>query len=312
MSLTDDALSGVISASGLTRRFGQVVAVHPMDLSVAAGSVVGILGPNGSGKSTFLRMLVGLVRPDAGEAQVDGVTLAGDGTAVRKRCTYTPGELALYGEMRGDEHLRWLLRGRQQSAVPRAFELGRELGLPLRDRVRSYSHGMKRQLLFASALAPDVRVRILDEPTEGLDPAKRSTMLGALADDAARGTTVLLSSHHLGEVESLCDRLIFFHAGKLLSDESPAALRLRERRTVRIVFGRTQAPEHIEHALAGPGVESVGRHGERYSVLLEHDDPRPFLARLAADPDLPAPAEVVYGQLSLTELYRELYGVEGL
>jgi len=320
MSASFTSLAGSISAVGLTRRFGDTLAVDRLTLSADAGSVTGIIGPNGSGKSTFLRLLVGLVRPDRGEAVVDGVELAGDGTAVRRRCTYAPGELSLYGELRGGEHLAWFLRGRRE-ALPRARELASELGLPLDAKVHAYSHGMKRQLLFVAALAPDVRVRILDEPTEGLDPSKRGIVLGLLADDVARGTTVLLSSHHLGEVDHSCDRLVFFHQGRLLADESPAALRERARRLVHLSFA--EGPElsggadldllarRLE-ALGPRGSIEVARRGRRLVVSLAQEDPRAFLRALAEAPDLPPPATLEYGQLGLRDLYRDLYGVEGL
>src|SRR5687768_8445087 len=171
---------GTIVARGLTRRFGTKVALEPTDLDVAAGSVTGLLGPNGSGKSTLMRMLVGIVPRDAGTASVDGVELTGDGTAVRRRCTYSPGEIALYGELRGADHLDWFLRGRERDALTRAREIAESFELPLRKRVHGYSHGMKRQLVFAAALAPRVAVRILDEPSEGLDPHKRAAMIDAL------------------------------------------------------------------------------------------------------------------------------------
>ena len=154
---------GVIAIDGLTRSFGRTVAVRPLALEIGPGGITGLLGPNGSGKSTLLRMLIGLVRPDSGTCSVDGVRLAGDGTAIRRAVTYVPGETHVYGELSGRAHIDWLLRGREASAHARAVELAEGFGLPLATRVRKYSHGMKRQLFLAAALAPDVRVRILDE-----------------------------------------------------------------------------------------------------------------------------------------------------
>jgi ABC-2 type transport system ATP-binding protein len=305
---------GRIEVRGLTRRFGDKVALHPLELEVGPGGVTGLLGPNGSGKSTLLRMIVGLVRPNAGNARVDGVALAGDGTAVRVRCAYAPGEIALYGEMRADHHLRWFLRGRGPAAVRRAFEIAEQLELPLKKRVYAYSHGMKRQLMFAAALAPDVRVRILDEPSEGLDPNKRSTVLDLLEADAARGTTILLSSHHLGEVDRSCGRFVFLNEGRSLGVEDADALRARAARLVRLVYGEQLDDPARRDALVGaldalPGVGAEA-HGRRVVVQLEGADPRPFLGALAARTDLPQPRVVEYGEIDLQELYRDLYGVE--
>lgn len=302
---------GCVHVAGLARRFGEKHALGPFDLDVGPGGVTGLLGPNGSGKSTFMRCVVGLVRPDAGAVRVDGEALRGDGVAIRRRLTYAPGELHLYGELRGEEHLDWLLRGRDRAARGRGREVAAVLGLPLQERVRGYSHGMKRQLCFAAALAPDVRVRLLDEPTEGLDPSKRSQVLDFLEEDAAAGRTVLLSSHHLGEVDRVCDRLVFMSGGRLIADETPSSVHERAERLLRLRWtpGTDLAP--IEAALAGPDVESVRREGDRLTLLLCDHDPRVFLARFAARTDLPAPSGVEHGRISLGELYRDLYGVEG-
>lgn len=300
-----------IVARGLTRTFGVKTALHATDLDLGPGGVIGLLGPNGSGKSTLLRMLVGLVRPGAGFASVAGIELVGDGTAIRRACTYAPGELAVYGEMSARDHLRWLLRGREHGAFERASALANELGLPLRARVRTFSHGMKRQMLFAAALAPDVPVRILDEPTEGLDPTKRGQVLDLLSRDARRGTTVLLSSHHLGEVDRACDRLVFLGDGRKIADETAGSVALRARKLLRLAYKSHTDSARVEGVLSAmPGVR-VTRRDERISVQLDVDDPREFLARLGAERSIPPPQTVEYGQLSLQELYRDLYGVEG-
>lgn len=303
--------TSTIVARGLTRTFGSKIALQPTDLDLGPGGVIGLLGPNGSGKSTLLRILVGLVRPDAGSAVVAGVTLVGDGTDIRRRCTYAPGELALYGELNGRDHLGWLLRGREGSSRARACAIADELGLPLRARVRTYSHGMKRQLLFAAALAPAVPVRILDEPTEGLDPTKRGQVLDLLAADARRGTTILLSSHHLGEVDRTCDRLVFLSAGAKIADETAESVARRARRLVRVAYAPEADFDSVERAFATMPEVRATREGTRFAVTLGTEDPRGFLAALAALPELPPPRAVEFGQLSLQELYRELYGVEG-
>lgn len=300
--------AGTLTCTGLTRRFGEKLALAPLDLEVGPGGVTGLLGPNGSGKSTLMRCLVGLVRPDAGTATVDGVRLAGDGTAVRQRVTYAPGELHLYGELRGAEHLDWLLRGRGDEARARGAELARRLGLPLEQKVRGYSHGMKRQLVFAAAMAPRVAVRILDEPTEGLDPTKRGEVLELLEEDARTGTTVLLSSHHLGEVDRACSRLLFVSGGRLIADETPASVQQRAARVLHVFWPDTPPPGLAEL----DGVAELRVEGGRAALLLEDTDPRRFLGALAARTDLPAPSAIEHGRLSLAELYRDLYGVEGV
>jgi len=314
---TDGALGGpgAIRVRGISRRFGDNQALAPLDLDIGPGAVTGLVGPNGSGKSTFLRILVGLVRPDTGEASIDGARLVGDGTAIRKRCTLCPGEISLYGEMRGGEHLDWLLRGREREARTRARQTAADLDLPLRRPVRAFSHGMKRQLLFAAAMAPRVAVRLLDEPTEGLDPTRRSTVLNLLHEEAATGTCILFSSHHLSEVERVCGRILFLDRGRLIADETPSELRDRTRRLLRLSW-REEGPADLEAelraALGTPPLGEVVVRGGEASILLESQDPRAFLARLESRPALASPETIEYGRLSLKELYRELYGAEGI
>ena len=310
MSERSLARDGVITVDGLTRRFGRTVAVHPFRVEIGPGLVTGLLGPNGSGKSTLMRMLLGLVRPDAGSCSVDGVALVSDGTALRRRVSYAPGELAVYGEMHGRRHLRWLLRGRGPEALARALSIAAELGLPLDRRVRGFSHGMKRLLFLAAALAPRVRVRILDEPTEGLDPSRRGQVLDLLEQDARAGTTILLSSHHLGEVGRACERMLFLKEGRLLDEESTRRIHQRARRAVRVVWSQPVEPERVRPLLEPLGELRLDE--KQATLLLPEGDPRPVLQRLLADPALPAPSSLSYGELSMGELYRELYGTEGV
>lgn len=302
--------SPAIEIRGLTRRFGGRTAVHPVELAIGPG-ITGLLGPNGSGKSTLLRMLVGLVRPHGGAARVAGTPVRGDGTAARRRATYAPGEIGVYGEMRGREHLRWLCAGRGREALARAVSVAERLGLPLARRVHGYSHGMKRQLLFAAALGPRVPVRILDEPTEGLDPSKRREVLELLVEDAASGTAVLLSSHHLSEVDEVCARMVFLNEGRVVADEAADELRRRARRIVKLELAPGADAGACAAALRALDRADVRVHGRSLSVVLAGDDPRPLLGALATS-DLPALRALSYGRPSLRDLYRDLYGVEGV
>jgi ABC-2 type transport system ATP-binding protein len=309
-----------IVVRGLTRRFGETVALAPIDLDVGGlpgdkgGTITGLIGPNGSGKSTLLRVLTGLVRPDAGSAVVDGAELAGDGLAIRKRVTYAPGELHLYTEMRAGEHLAWFLRGRpdRRLVLERARAIAALFELPLQRRVRAFSHGMKRQLVLAAALAPDVRVRILDEPTEGLDPTRRNRVVDLLRQDAERGVTILLSSHHFGEIDRLCDRLIFLSHGQKLAEETAQDVAARTRRFVRILWPSEADAVAAKPELERVGAESVTRRSATTNARLPTADPRPFLRALADVGGLPPPREVEFGRMSLAEIYSELYGVEGV
>jgi len=303
---------GHVDVRGLTRSFGSTVAVHPMDVTIGPGKVTGLLGPNGSGKSTLLRMLVGLVRPDAGRCVIDGVELVGDGTAIRRRVTYAPGEIGTYGEMTGIDHLRFLVRGRKEDALERSSAIADELGLPLKKRVRTYSHGMKRLLLVSAALGPRASVRILDEPTEGLDPSKRSAVLDHIRREAEEGVTILLWSHHLGEVERACDRVLFLQEGKLLDEEAAELLYRRSQRTCRLRWEEMPHPARLRAELEELGCQDVRFREDGVGLLLPPDQPHRAIARLLESDAIPAPTSLRYGETSLVELYRELYGKEGV
>jgi len=311
---------GVITVDGLTRSFGETLAVCPFRVTIGPGGITGLLGPNGSGKSTFLRMLLGLVRPNGGTARIDGIPLVGDGTAIRRRVMYMPGELRPYGEMTGSAHLDWLLRGRDEEAYKRAETIALELGLPLARKVRGYSHGMKRQLFFAAAMGPKVAVRILDEPTEGLDPTRRREVLERLMEDVRTAeTTILLSSHHLGEVDRACDRTLFLRRGELLDEASASKIHRRARRALRLTFPPETSVDELARAFASLSAAEeaedfeAAEHEARATVLLREGlDARAGLRALLARTDVPEPVSLVYGELSLHELYRELYGAEGV
>lgn len=303
---------GVIACAGLTRRFGAHVALQPLSVTIGPGGITALLEPNGSGKSTFLRLLLGLVRPDAGTASIDGAPLAGDGLAVRRRVTYLAGELHVYGELTGAQHLAWSLAGRDAGALGRASELARRFELPLERRLRAYSHGMKRQLLLAAALAPDVRVRILDEPTEGLDPTRRADVLALLREDAARGTTLLVSSHHLGETERFSGRLVFLRRGQRLDDAAAQELLARARRSLRVCWERRPARAELERVLAPHADLELALEDERARIYSPHATPEDLLRTLLAAPELGPLRTLSAGEASLADLYRELYGVEGV
>jgi len=298
-----------IRIRGLSRRFGNNQALSPMDLDVAPGEIVGLIGPNGSGKSTLLRCLTGVVKKDAGEVTVDGEDFASDGVNIRRRVTYSPGEVNTYGELTGAGHLTWLLRGRDQATHARALEVAEDLGLPTRSKVRTYSHGMKRQLLFAAAIAPAVRVRLLDEITEGLDPAMRARILDRLRADADAGAATLLSSHHFGEVDRVCDRLVFINEGKKLSEESPETIAARARGLATFEYADATAARDAHERFEAEGIDADPRD-RRLLVRLGEEDPQRVLGLLLGRSDLPAPTSVVYGRLPLADLYHELYGEE--
>jgi ABC-2 type transport system ATP-binding protein len=216
--------TSVVETHDLTRRYGERLAVDRVSLTVRRGEVYGFLGPNGAGKTTTLRMLLGLVRPSGGTATVLGGEPGSPGVARRIGALVEgPG---FFPYLSGRDNLRVLARyrGLPDDAVDRVLERV-DLDSRGRDRFRSYSLGMKQRLGVAAALLGDPELLILDEPTNGLDPAGVAEMRTLVAALAAAGQTVLLSSHLLGEVQEICHRVGVLSAGRLMIEAPVADLR---------------------------------------------------------------------------------------
>ena len=214
----------IVVTTGLTKRYGDRSAVDRVDLTVRRGEVYGFLGPNGAGKTTTLRMLLGLVRPTSGEARVLGHP-PGSPAALARTGALIEGP-GFYPYLSGRDNLRVLARhaGHDDVAVAAALEQV-DLADRAGDRFRSYSLGMKQRLGVAAALLGQPDLLILDEPTNGLDPAGMADMRDLIRSLADQGHTVLLSSHLLGEVQQICDRVGVISGGRLLAESTVGELR---------------------------------------------------------------------------------------
>jgi ABC-2 type transport system ATP-binding protein len=214
----------VVVTNGLTKRYSERLAVDGVSLTVRRGEIYGFLGPNGAGKTTTLRMLLGLVRPTSGEAAVLGER-PGTPSALRRvgSLVETPG---FYPYLSGRENLRVLARYRALDDVAVEAALNQvDLTSRAGDRYRSYSLGMRQRLGVAAALLGQPDLLILDEPTNGLDPAGMADMRDLIRALAAEGQTIMLSSHLLGEVEQICDRVGVIARGRLLVEDTVDQLR---------------------------------------------------------------------------------------
>ncbi|MGW6124247.1 ABC transporter ATP-binding protein [Nocardia sp. NPDC055165] len=214
----------IVVTTELTKRYGEHLAVDAVSMRVAAGEIYGFLGPNGAGKTTTLRMLAGLIRPSAGTATVRGLS-PGDPAVLRRIGVLIEGP-GFYPYLSGRDNLRILARyrGHGNAEVEKALE---RVGLADRagDRFRTYSLGMKQRLGVGAAMLGDPDLLILDEPTNGLDPAGLAEMRTLITDLAADGHTVLLSSHQLAEVQEICHRVGVISGGRLLAESTVAELR---------------------------------------------------------------------------------------
>ncbi len=214
----------VITCTGLTKRFGPVIAVDGLDLEVSAGQVYGFLGPNGAGKTTTIRMLLGLIAPDSGQIRLLGRRLPDPRTVARAGSLIE--EPAFYPWLTGRQNLQVLADtsgGADPAEVARVLAVTR-LGDVAARKVKAYSQGMRQRLGIAAAMLGRPPLLILDEPTNGLDPAGIKEIRELLGDLAADGSTVFLSSHLLAEVEQVCDRVAVIVRGRLVDEGPPASL----------------------------------------------------------------------------------------
>lgn len=210
----------MLKVQNLSKNFGDIRAVADVSLEVAGGRIFGLLGPNGAGKTTTISMIAGLVPPAQGSVRVDGIDLAADPAAVKRRLGVVPQEIALYEDLTARENIDFWggiygLRGRALAA--RRDELLAVVGLADRARepVRNFSGGMKRRLNLALGLVHEPKLVLLDEPTVGIDPQARINVLAVVRDLAARGAAVLYTTHYLEEAESLCDELAIMDHGTI-------------------------------------------------------------------------------------------------
>ena len=223
-------MTDVISLTGLVKTFGRrsaaTRALDGLDLSVAPGEVHALLGPNGAGKSTTLRILLSLLRPDAGEVRLFGRDARRDAVALHRRLAYVPGDVALWPDLSGGQVLAMLakLRGRRTDAE-RMAELLERFDLDPGKKGRAYSKGNRQKVMLVAAFASEAELLVLDEPTSGLDPLMEAEFRACLSQEKARGRTVLLSSHILSEVEEVCDRVSIVRRGRVAESGTLAELR---------------------------------------------------------------------------------------
>ena len=274
-----DALA--VDAVGVTKRYGDLVAVNGISVQVEQGEVYGVLGPNGAGKTTFMRMLFGLIRPDGGEIRLFGRTWAKDGTRVLDDVAGFVETPRFYPYLTGRENLAGFARLDGVGAADRLEEVLDVVDLSARadDRVREYSYGMRQRLGVAASLIRHPRLLVVDEPANGLDPAGIRDMRALIKRLGDSGLTVLLSSHDMDEVEEICDNVTIMRKGDVAFHGSIAELREQAPEQ-----GHRLSTDDDERALAiGGGFEHlvVGRVEEGgLSVVGSQDEVDRFVKSL--------------------------------
>ncbi len=225
--------SPVIEVRGADKYFGRFQALNKLDLTVHKGQVAGFLGPNGAGKSTTIRILLGLLRADAGSVGLLGGDPWRDAVALHRRLAYVPGDVTLWPNLTGGQAIDLLGRLRGGIDPVRRKELLDRFELDPTKKARTYSKGNRQKVALVAALASDAELLILDEPTSGLDPLMEAVFTACVQEAKARGRTVLLSSHILSEVEKLCDTVTIIRGGRTVESGALDDLRHLTRSTVR-------------------------------------------------------------------------------
>jgi ABC-2 type transport system ATP-binding protein len=255
-----------IRTEQLVKTYGRNRGLTGLDLQVETAEVYGFLGPNGAGKSTTIRLLLDLIRPTSGTAQVLGMDPRADGVALRRRIGYLAGDFIVDGRQTGRELLTYL--GNLRGGVPKAriTELAERLDLDLGRRIKGLSKGNRQKVGVVQAFMHSPELLILDEPTSGLDPFLQQEFVAMVREAKAAGQTVFMSSHVMSEVQQTADRVGIIRDGRLVTVERVEDLRERAVRRVEIVFGAPVAAAEFE---AVPGISDVVVSGERLRCRLD-------------------------------------------
>jgi ABC-2 type transport system ATP-binding protein len=266
-----------IEVAGLRKSFGRTRALDGLDLAVATGEVHGFLGPNGAGKTTTIRILLGLVRADSGTARLLGGDPWRDVAELHRRLAYVQGDVALWPNLTGGEVIDLLGKLRGGLDPERRATLLERFDLDPTKKGRAYSKGNRQKVALVAALASDVELLILDEPTEGLDPLMAAVFRECIEEEREQGRTVLLASHILAEVEALCDRVTIIRAGRAVESGSLADLRH---------LTRTSISAELTSPVSGlaelPGVHDLQVDGSRVRCQVEADRLDEVLRRLSS------------------------------
>jgi ABC-2 type transport system ATP-binding protein len=294
-----------IAVEELTKDYGRHRALDGLTLEVRRGEVYGFLGPNGAGKTTTLRILLDLLRPTSGRATVLGLDTRRDAVELHRRVAYVPGDVALWPQLTGGQAIDALLAlhgvrdgGKRRDELIEAFRLDPSV------RARAYSKGNRQKVALVAAFAADPEVLILDEPTSGLDPLMEAVFRRCLEQARDDGRTALLSSHILGEVESVCDRVGIIRDGQLVEEGTLDELRHLSAYTVEA--GLSRAPEL--DGVAGVTDVEVARAGDRYRLRcrVTPEAMGPLLAALSRA----GVRTLVSRPPSLEELFLRYYGAD--
>ncbi|MGD2044319.1 MAG: ABC transporter ATP-binding protein [Acidimicrobiia bacterium] len=260
------AVATAIDTSGLVKSFGNTVALNGLDLEVATGEVHGFLGPNGAGKTTAIRILLGLIKADAGIATVLGGDPWAEATRIHRHLAYVPGDVSLWPNLTGGEIIDLLGRLRGGFSEAKKEALLDRFDLDPTKKGRSYSTGNRQKVALVAALASDAELLILDEPTAGLDPLMEVQFRTLIEEDRDNGRTVLLASHILAEVEAVCDQVSIIRDGAIVESGSLDQLRHLTRTSISAVVD-----DPAESLARVDGIHELTVNGSRVEFEVDSD-----------------------------------------
>jgi ABC-2 type transport system ATP-binding protein len=265
----------LLSVQGLSKSFGTRVAVDNVSFCIGSGQTLGLIGPNGAGKSTTVGMICGLLAPDRGDISINGKAMAAGASDAKRVIGLVPQDLALFDDLSARENLKLFgalyglsgarLRSRCDDALA-LVNLGERAG----DKPATFSGGMKRRLNIAAALLHDPQLLILDEPTVGVDPQSRNAIFDCLETISREGRSLIYTSHYMEEVERLADHIVIIDHGRVIADETPAALQLRlpAQAALHVAFAQLPGSAIVAQLAQQTGVSKVDTAGASLRIAL--------------------------------------------
>ncbi len=292
----------MIEARDLSMTYRGGKGVFDLGFSVRKGEAFGYLGPNGSGKTTTIRLLMGFMKPTAGDCWINGMDCWKDAARIKEGLGFLPGEISLFDEMSGSAFLRFLMEMRGRRDMGRAAELASMLNLDMKQGIRRMSKGTKQKIAIVAAFMHDPEAYILDEPTSGLDPLMQNVFIDLVLEEKKKGKTFLMSSHNFEEVDRTCDRAAILKEGRLAAIEEIAKLKAEQRSSYIVLFND---PSDLAR-LASMGFEiASSRHGQAEIVVGKDYN---ALLRALAQCDIRG---LYPGTKSLEDAFLKYYGKEG-
>lgn len=289
-----------IKTFGLSKKYGQLTALAPLDLEVYKGEILGFLGPNGAGKTTTIRAVLGLIKPTSGRCEIFGIDSQANKVKAHKRVAYVPGESNFWPSLTGAETLKLL--GNIHGSIDEKYkeELIKLFKFDPNMKVRTYSKGNRQKINIIAAFMTRADLLIMDEPTTGLDPIMENAFKQSVLEAKARGQTVFLSSHILEEVEALCDRIGILRSGKLIELGTLEQMRHLSALSVEVSFQGT--PPDVKSI---KGVSDVKIAGHQLTCQVRGDIEPLFKVIVSHHPK-----NLISREPSLEELFLSLYGGE--